>query len=112
MRRIVYILLLVISTVNVKSQVEKRDSLLKLLSSAKEDTGKVMLLLKIADMYETSNQDSSIYYLTESKRLSGSLKFKRGFSTTIHKVPLCLLQKGITILPCSKVMMLWLKPGN
>ena len=78
MRKAVYILVFLISTLIAKAQVEKRDSLLNLLSSAKEDTGKVMLLLKIANTYETNNQDSSVYYLEESKRLSGLLKFKRG----------------------------------
>ena len=94
MRRIVYILLLFISTVNAKAQVEKRDSLLKVLASAKEDTGKVMLLLKIADVYETSNQDSSIYYLTESKQLSGSLKFKRGLYEYYSQSAIVSFTKG------------------
>jgi len=78
MKKTVFILVFLISTVIAKGQVEKRDSLLRLLPTAKEDTGKVMLLLRIANAYEASNQDSSIYYLEESKRLSGSLKFKKG----------------------------------
>jgi two-component system NarL family sensor kinase len=94
MRRIVYILLLLIPTVNAKSQVEIRDSLLRQLSGAKEDTGKVMLLLKIADMYETSNQDSSIYYLAESKRLSSSLEFKRGLYQYYSQSAIVSFTKG------------------
>ncbi|MEK7225294.1 MAG: hypothetical protein AAB221_06395, partial [Bacteroidota bacterium] len=61
MRKTVSIVVFLISTVIAQAQVEKRDSLLKLLLSAKEDTGKVILLLNIADTYEASNQDSSIY---------------------------------------------------
>ena len=78
MRKIFYILILLISTGNAKAQFENKDSLIRLLSTAKEDTGKVMLLLRIADTYEANNQDSSIYYLEESKQLSGQLKFKKG----------------------------------
>ena len=65
MRKAVYIIVFLISTVIVQAQLEKRDSLFKLLSSAKEDTGKVMLLLHIASGYETNNQDSSIYFLEQ-----------------------------------------------
>ena len=78
MRKTVSIVVFLISTLISQAQVEIRDSLLKLLPSAKEDTAKAMLLLKIADTYEASNQDSSIYYLEESKRLSALLKFRKG----------------------------------
>jgi signal transduction histidine kinase len=78
MRKTVSIVVILISALIAHAQVEIRDSLLTLLSSAKEDTGKVMLLLKIAGTYEANNQDSSIYYLEESKRLSGLLKFRKG----------------------------------
>jgi two-component system, NarL family, sensor kinase len=78
MRKTVYIAIFLVTSVVANAQIGKRDSLLKLLPSAKEDTGKVMLLLKIADTYESNNQDSSIYYLEESKRLSGLLKFRKG----------------------------------
>ncbi len=78
MRKAVYIIVFLISTVIVQAQLEKRDSLFKLLSSAKEDTGKVMLLLHIASGYETNNQDSSIYFLEQSKKLSERLNFRIG----------------------------------
>lgn len=78
MRKTVSIVVFLISTVIAQAQVEKRDSLLKLLLSAKEDTGKVILLLNIADTYEASNQDSSIYYLEKSRELSDVLHFKKG----------------------------------
>jgi len=78
MRKTVSIVVFLISTVIAQAQVEKRDSLLKLLPAAKEDTGKAMLLLRIADSYEANNQDSSIYYLEKSKAVSDGLKFKIG----------------------------------
>lgn len=78
MKRYVYIVVFLFSAFIVKAQKVKSDSLLTLLKSAKNDTSKVMLLLKIADTYEGHDQDSSVYYLEESKRLSDLLKFKRG----------------------------------
>ena len=55
-----------------------RDSLINAASIAKDDTSKVMLLLKIADLYETNQQDSAIYYLEQVKALAERLKFTRG----------------------------------
>jgi len=78
MRKAVFIVALLISTTTAKAQPGKKDSLLNLLSSAKEDTGKVMLLLRIADAYETNDQDSAILFLEEAKQLSDLLEFRRG----------------------------------
>jgi two-component system, NarL family, sensor kinase len=78
MRASICLFFFLISAMPAMAQPEKKDSLLKLLSAAEEDTSKVMLLLEIADDYETNNQDSSIYYLEKSKQLSDRLKFKRG----------------------------------
>jgi two-component system NarL family sensor kinase len=76
--RITIVLYLFFLPLLAKAQPEKKDSLLKVLLAAKEDTVKVMLLLSMANTYESNNQDSSIYYLEQSKRLAGQLKFKPG----------------------------------
>lgn len=54
------------------------DSLLKVLSVSKEDTSKAMVLLTLANLYETNNQDSAEYYLQKGKILSEALKFDKG----------------------------------
>ncbi len=54
------------------------DSLLKVLATSKEDTSKAMLLLTLASLYETNNQDSAEYYLQKGKALSEALKFDKG----------------------------------
>lgn len=54
------------------------DSLLKVLSVSKEDTSKIMVLLTLASLYETNNQDSAEYYLQKGKILSEALKFDKG----------------------------------
>jgi len=56
----------------------KVDSLLKELSVSKEDTSKAMVLLTLASLYETNNQDSAEYYLQKGKALSEALKFDKG----------------------------------
>ncbi|MBC7848284.1 MAG: sensor histidine kinase [Chitinophagaceae bacterium] len=81
LHRMRIILLLVVSVfllMPVHAQWEKRDSLLRKLPSAKEDTSKVMLLLRIADNYETINQDTSRLYLEHARQLATQLKFTLG----------------------------------
>ncbi|MFL5739594.1 MAG: ATP-binding protein [Flavisolibacter sp.] len=78
MRPGVTIILLLVASLAANAQAQKKDSLLQLLSTAKEDTSKVMQLLQMASIYETNNQDSSVFYLEQSKRLSDLLKFKKG----------------------------------
>src|SRR6478672_8886430 len=94
MTRVAPIITLLLLSLHGLSQVEKRDSLIKLLQSAKEDTGKARLLLNLADVYETNNQDSSRYFLEEAKRLSSLLKFDRGLYLYYEQVMILSFTKG------------------
>jgi signal transduction histidine kinase len=76
------------------SQIEKRDSLLKLLPSANEDTSRVLLSLHLADVYETNNQDSCRFYLEEAKRLSSLIKFERGLYLYYEQLMILSFTKG------------------
>jgi two-component system NarL family sensor kinase len=78
MRKTICIVVVFISFTATYCQYEKKDSLLRSLSSAKDDTAKVNLLLSIANLYEANDQDSSIYYLEAVKQLSAGLKYKKG----------------------------------
>lgn len=51
------------------------DSLMIKYQEAGEDSVKVNLLLAIADVYETNNQDSSIFFLEKAKLLAEKLGF-------------------------------------
>lgn len=73
-----FLLMLAIRVYPQSPYEQARDSLNRLLNQSKEDTGKVTLLLALADTYETNNQDSSLYYLEKVKELSDQLKFPRG----------------------------------
>ncbi len=57
------------------SQVSiKKDSLLQLLQTAKEDTSTIRLLLLMQKQYATKNYDSSLFYLNKAVALSKKLK--------------------------------------
>ncbi|MFI5133092.1 MAG: ATP-binding protein [Chitinophagales bacterium] len=90
----VILFLFLSSPVVLAQQINKRDSLLHLLISAKEDTNKVRTLLRLAKYYEANNQDSSIYYLEKSKALSESLKFISGFFEYYQQLSIVSFTKG------------------
>lgn len=55
-----------------------KDSLLRLLPTAAEDTNKVSLLINIGQQYEGNNPELSKYYYQEVKKLSRQLNYLRG----------------------------------
>ena len=94
MSRIIHTLVLLFFSIQITAQIERRDSLLHLLPTAKEDTNKARLLLNLADLYETNNQDSSRYYLEIAKQLSSSLKWDRGLYLYYEQVMILSFTKG------------------
>ena len=76
-----------------------KDSLLKLLSTAKEDTARVLLLINIGNEYElTDPETAGRYYLMAgdlSKRLHykmGIIKFISNYQNTLYSMR-CLRNK-------------------
>ena len=59
-------------------QPQKKDSLIKRLASAKEDSTKVLLYLQIADSYESNEPETAKQYYREAAALSEKIKFLRG----------------------------------
>ena len=55
-----------------------KDSLLGILKTAKADTNKVNLLLRIADEYETNEPGKAILYIGQATELSRQLSFHTG----------------------------------
>jgi two-component system, NarL family, sensor kinase len=88
-----FVLLFSLAVVQAQ-QTNKLDSLSKLLATAKEDTNKVVLLLHIADYYETNNQDSSTYYLERSKKLSETLNYLKGLYHYYEQSAIVSFTKG------------------
>ena len=78
MGKTVYIFLLLISSALANAQVEKRDSMLKLLSAQKEDTSAVLLYLNIAGLYEDNEPATAIRYCKKAVELSIKINFASG----------------------------------
>ena len=70
MKRCIFLLLILITDSHffVQAQPElKKDSLLKLLPAAKDDSTKIMLLIKVSAVYATKNFDSAFLYMNKAK---------------------------------------------
>jgi tetratricopeptide (TPR) repeat protein len=77
--RIVYLLAILISTINANSQNQKEiDSLKNHLSWSKNDTTVVRNSMFIADLYVWSQPDTALYYATRSLSLAEKLNYKFG----------------------------------
>ncbi|MGI8584155.1 MAG: ATP-binding protein [Chitinophagaceae bacterium] len=72
-----YIILLLVLTSGLAQSPEK-DSLLRLLSEAKQDTTKVNLLDNLSGMYRRSNPDSMFMFANEGLKLAQSIGYKKG----------------------------------
>jgi len=94
MRKTICIVVAFISFAASFAQNENKDSLLRSLSSAKADTVKVNLLLRIANVYEASNQDSAVYYLEAVKQLSVGLKYDKGLYHYYERSAIVSFTKG------------------
>ncbi len=82
MKRSVYIIVLVmmaaISGSGQSSWAVKRDSLLKSLSRARDDTFKVWTLLRLGNLYLNNQNDSAAYYAKAFGQLSEKLNYDIG----------------------------------
>jgi two-component system, NarL family, sensor kinase len=71
MRTIILVLLSVLACCQVKAQADrKKDSLLQLIPTAKDDSTRIMLLIRISSVYATGNFDSSLLYMNKAKDLA------------------------------------------
>lgn len=78
MKKIVLSLLAGLCYLAATAQLLDKDSLLRLLPSAKEDTNKVYLLHSIADQYEMSEPAKAKNYIRAAGALSQRLSFETG----------------------------------
>lgn len=68
-----FILCLAISTNAMAQTPQKKDSMLRVLQTAKEDTAKIRLILLIQKTYSSSDFDSSLYYINLASQLAQKL---------------------------------------
>lgn len=84
MKRLPIIFFIVLCCMNREAQAQARkDSLLNVLKTLREDTAKINLLLAIQKIYAASNFDSSFYYLNHANGLAQKLKTNK-FDYTIN----------------------------
>ena len=62
----------------LQAQLLNKDSLLRLLPRAKDDTQKVYLLFSLSDQYETSEPEKAKYFAGQAGELSRKLNFETG----------------------------------
>lgn len=70
MRRNVFLFLFCITAFQIVADAQpenKKDSLLTLLKAEKDDSTKIMLLIKLSSLYATKNFDSSFLYMNKAK---------------------------------------------
>ncbi|MDE1190641.1 MAG: sensor histidine kinase [Arachidicoccus sp.] len=72
--RLLILLIALLAGLCARTQMLNKDSLLKLLPAAKNDTNRIALLLKIQKLYAHQNFDSSFYYLNTANALAKELK--------------------------------------
>jgi two-component system, NarL family, sensor kinase len=72
-------------TVNAQELMNK-DSLLKVLGSAKADTNRVLLYISIGQQYENNQPDSAIYYYTQAKLWSEKINYPVGLIKYVNNI--------------------------
>lgn len=73
MRRCIFLLLIFVTGFHFLAEAQpdlKKDSLLKLLPGAKDDSTRIMLLIKVSALYATKNFDSAFLYMDKAKYLA------------------------------------------
>lgn len=75
-------------------ELMNKDSLLKVLQTAKEDTNKVLTYINTGQQYENNQPDSAVYYYTQARLLSEKLNYTVGVIKYISNVTYVLNLKG------------------
>jgi hypothetical protein len=79
MRKMLTLLFLIVNFYLIHGQVlTAKDSLLRLLAKAKDDTAKVLLLYAIGDTYESSSPDKAKEYFLQGGKLSKKINYRVG----------------------------------
>ena len=84
MRNYILILLMFFSIAKTFAQIEKRDSLLKLLPSVKEDSVAVWLYLNIGETYEASEPEIAKKYFKKAQLLSEKIDYYTGLDKSLR----------------------------
>lgn len=78
MKFIILFLLIILSTAHSYAQTNVKDSLKILLEKEKQDTSRVMLLVKVGMVYRTIKPDTSLFLGVQALSLSKRIRFIKG----------------------------------
>lgn len=93
---------------NLTVRAGNYDSLITALSHSKEDTHKVVLLLKLNMLFQNNKTDSAFFYSEQALALSEKLHFKRGIANSMNDIGLVHSYRG----DLSKALDYYLKSLN
>src|ERR1700720_1178270 len=78
----------------IAAQAVVIDSLRQLINNAKEDSNKVLLLLKLGQQYEPGNPDTAVLLYKQAGSLSNKINFPFGIIKYLNSYPGVLNQQG------------------
>src|SRR6266851_5313496 len=81
----------------VLARGSKADSLMRVLRTAKEDTGKVNTLNALSMELRVVNTDTALVLCTEALKLAEATNFKKGKGYSYYLLGLCHYIKGDTL---------------
>jgi signal transduction histidine kinase len=94
--RKLFILYLIFGAATIHAQtLMNRDSLLKLLPAAKEDTNAVLLYINVGQQYENNEPDKAKYYYILARDLSQKINYPRGVIKYIVNYTFVLNMQGL-----------------
>src|SRR5258705_1090291 len=86
-KRFTFTLLLVLAcSIGVTQTMQRIDSLKHKLVIAKEDTTRVLIMLRLCSEYDLSNLDSGIRYGQQALTLAQHIRFSRGEVKALHSL--------------------------
>jgi len=95
MRKMAILLLLIVNLFSVNGQtILNKDSLIKLLPFAKEDTLAVQLYINLGQQYESNKPEIAKYYYRKAGDLSTKLHFQKGVIRYINNITYVLNLQG------------------
>jgi tetratricopeptide (TPR) repeat protein len=85
---------IILSSSALGQRQQELDSLTARLNGMDDDTSKVLILIRLSDLYETSKQDSSLYFLERVRELSEHLNYQRGLFKYYQRSAITYFTKG------------------
>ncbi len=92
--RIIWLILFCCIHTPVRSQQTATDSLLKLISTAKDDSAKVILQLALSKEYRGNNPAEALRFANEAKQLSEKINYPKGSANAFKGLGLVYVLQG------------------